>query len=186
MNKYLLLLVVMLGVSLFFTGKYAINKKADYVRVNNNYQESVEKNKQIVATYEELNKVQKKKISDLADSLKVKPKFIKEVILVNVGDTIRDTIPVEVVKVKPFVYTFSKDTACFSIDGIINNEDKAPKLSFTKLQYNNEISGVLYIQRKQWKMWFIKSRFLGQKEAKLETFSECGTSTIEDIKIIKK
>ena len=186
MNKYLLAAALVLGIVVFFLVKSNLSLRNTSQRLTTNLQEVVEENKQFILKYDELNKVQKARIDELADSLKIKPKFVQEYINVVIHDTIRDTIQVTLVQTEPFTYKFTEDTACFHIEGLINNKDQKPKLSFTNLEYDNTIEGVLYLQRKQWKIWFIKSRFLGHKEAKLETFSKCGKSTIDDIKIIKK
>ena len=151
-----------------------------------NYKEAINDNNELNLKYTELNQIQKKRIDRLTDSLKIKPQKVKEYVYVNIYDTIHDTIRVELKLIEPFTYKFSKDTACFSIEGLINNKNDIPEMQFTQLYYSNNVEYLIYWERKKWEFMFIKSRLFGKKENQLEVISKCGYSTVQKINIIKK
>lgn len=185
-TKILIIAVVLLSIALgLFYHQWQNNKdRAD--RMSINYNDVVKENFDLNLKYSELNEFQKKRIDRLTDSLKIKTKKVKEYVYVNITDTIHDTIRIELTLIEPFTYKFSKDTACFSIEGLINNKNDIPELQFTQLEYSNNVEYLIYCQRKKWEFWFIKSRLFGKKENQLEVISKCGTSTVQKINLIKK
>lgn len=185
------IIVILFILSLMFFSGFLMNKvieyRDNYKRMESMYKETENANKLLSLKHDELLISTQNRIKELSDSLKIKPKKIKEYVTVVVKDsTLKDTFEVETFIKDTNIYQFNKDTACFSINGFIDNTDSIPSLYFTGLYYDNKIEYIIYEQRKEWNFLFIRSRFLGKKETQLHTFSKCGESTVEDIKIIKK
>lgn len=186
LTKISIALIILLSIAttIFFVQWQKNKDRAD--RMSLNYKEVVNENNELNLAYEELNVIQKERIDNVIDSLKVKVKRVKEYVYIHTTDTIHDTIQVQLTIIEPFTYEFTKDTACFHVQGLVNNKNEVPILQFTKLDYNNTVEYLIYQQRRKWKFLFIKSRFLGKKENKLETISKCGESTVQKINLIKK
>lgn len=186
MTKYLLLIILALGISLGLFVNKSINESNRADRMTENYQKSEDSNKIIVASLNELTKNQSNRIDELADSLNIKQKSITKYVKIKVKDSIPYPVETIITKVDSGVYEFSRDTACFSIVGNVSLLESEPIVSITKLTYDNIIEYLVYIERKQWQFLFIKSRLFGHKEVKLETISKCGISTTTNIELIKK
>jgi hypothetical protein len=166
--------------------KYADNQKDRADRMTENYSKLEDNNKQLELTYKELNDRQLETITRLSDSLDIKPKTIEKIVTVTVIDSIPYPVETFVEKIDSNTYKFKRDTGCFKIRGRVFILDSIPNVIIDKLEYNNVIDYVVYLQRKQWELWFIKSRLFGRKEAELEIITKCGESTVEEVKLIKK
>lgn len=186
LSTILIIIIVFLSTGLLVSYTQWQKNKDRADRMETNYKDIVKDNNEQNLTYKELNKQQKQRIDRLVDSVKIKPKKALEYVYITIKDTIHDTIEVRLTLTEPFTYEFTKDTACFHIEGLVNNKNKIPKLQFTELDYNNTVEYLVYQQRKKWKFLFIQSRFLGKKQNELQTFSKCGESTTQKINIIKK
>lgn len=166
-------------------GNNADNKET-ISRMERNYRELERERKALVLTYDELNDRQAAKIKQLSDSLEIKPKHLIRYVGIQTVDSIRDTIPVEIIKIDTNVYSFKKDTACFQVAGLISTKTSPPSIELTNLTYRNEIDYIVYKQRRKWDFWFIHTRWFGKMETKIDIQSNCGESRVEDIEIIKK
>ena len=183
---------ILIGLVIFFAIGFGYsynqwqNNKDRADRMTTNYQDVINQNSELNLTLKELNSEQKKRIEVLTDSLKIKPKKVIQYINTAINDTIHDTISVPLIIVKPFTYEFTKDTGCFHLAGLVNNKNEVPILQFTELGYDNTIEALIYEERHQWQFLFIKSKIWGKKYHELATFSKCGTSTVQQINIIKR
>lgn len=187
MNKYLLIVTAILAVLLFFAGKKIINDSKTIDRIEQAYKVAEDDNKALVLKYNELNKRQKDRINKLSDSLKIKPKFITEYVYIKIRDaiTITDTVFIPTTKIVDDFFTFKEDTACFSIEGVINIEDSIPSIAITKYKYDNNSEYLVYLERRKMEWWIFKYKSLRKKDVTLEVISECGTVNVENVKLIK-
>jgi hypothetical protein len=186
-NKILgvLAIIGLLGSGIFFRMYTNSEEKAE--RTESAWKDAEKANKSLTLEYNELNKRQKKRIGEISDSLDIKPKFITRYVKIPIRDTVRitDTIYVGTVKIDSNTYAFNKDTACFSIEGLVKLTSKEPQVAITKLEYDNDIEYLVYLERRQMQWWIIKYKSLTKKDAKLEVVSECGVVVVEDVKIVK-
>lgn len=185
-TKILIAFVVFLAIGFGYSYNQWQKDKDRADRMTVNYADAIKKDYELNLTLKELNSEQNKRIEVLTDSLKIKPKKVIQYINTAIHDTIYDTIMINLTLVEPFTYEFTKDTGCFTLSGLVNNKNEVPILQFTKLGYDNTVEALIYEQRKEWRFLFIHSRFLGKKYHELSTFSKCGTSTVQQINIIKR
>jgi len=186
MNKYLIGIVIALGISLGAVINSSIKQKHRANRMTEQYQKSLNDNKSLELTYKELNSDQRDRIKELSDSLDIKPKKIKEYVNIYITDTIIDTVFAEVTRVDSNTYAFAKDTACFMVKGLVHITPIAPIIQITELQYSNTIEYIVYLNRREWKFLFVRSKFLGKKYVDIDVIQECGTAKVEDVKLIKR
>jgi len=186
LTKILIALVVFFAIGFGYSYNQWQKDKDRANRMTVNYKDAIKQNNELNLTLKELNSEQEKRVKVLTDSLKIKPKKVKEYINTVIHDTIRDTIMIKLTLVEPFTYKFTQDTGCFHLAGLVNNKNEIPVLQFTELDYDNTIEALIYQDRQQWQFLFIKSKFLGKKYNELATFSKCGVSTVQKINIIKK
>lgn len=85
---------------------------------------------------------------------------------------------------REFTVPFSDTTKCMDIKGNVTFKNDILKVNITGREFKNKTDNVIYWQRRQWKLFGIKTRFLGKKEFTSATFDQCGKSTI--MKIEKK
>jgi hypothetical protein len=79
---------------------------------------------------------------------------------------------------------FSDTTKCMTIKGNVTFKNDSLKVNITEREFKNKNDNVVYWQRREWKLLFFKTRFLGKKEFTGKTFDQCGQS--QTIKIEKK
>lgn len=187
-KKIFIAVFILLIISTFGLGKLYWDSKQKAERIEASYKSLEDDNKTLTLRYSELNIRQKNQIDSLSDSLKVKPKFITRYVRIVTNDTIyiTDTVYIHGEYVAEGIYSFSKDTSCFSMDWVVDINNIIPKSAITQLSYNNEIEYLLYLERRQRQWWFIKYRSWFKKDAKLKSVSKCGKSKVEDIEIIKR
>ncbi len=80
--------------------------------------------------------------------------------------------------------SFADTTKCQTIKGKIKYSGKDLKVEIDYREFKNKTDAVVYQERRQWKFFGIKTRFLGKKQFTSKVFDECGESKI--IKIEKK
>jgi len=184
MTKYLLLIIVALGLSLGLFVNKAIKEADRADRMQVNYTEMNEKNKMLDLKYSELDDTRKAEVDSLSLLLDIKPKEVLKVVEIEVHDTIVDTVFVDLYRVNDTTFRFMEKINCFNIGGTLSIKDSIPTLILGNVNYNNNIKYVVYLDRKEWQIWFIKSKLFGRKEAELEVFPECGKATVEEVELI--
>ncbi len=192
LNKYLIVAIIGLAATMGLLTNKLKGVTADAVRWEQNYKESHLTNQDLnfkVSEFEDYLKTKDTQISDLLDSLKIKPKTVERIVKIKVTEI--DSIPYEV-PTKPVivnqdtVFQFLHAQKCYEVGGFVKVKDDNCSLVFTKFQYNNELSEVYYQERKEWKLLFFKTRFLGKRELSVERVSKCGDTEYKTINIIKK
>lgn len=84
----------------------------------------------------------------------------------------------------PKSQSWTDSTKCLTTKGTVSFDGQKLKVIVSEREFKNKSDGVAYWQRKEWKIFGIKTRFLGKKEFTAKQFDECGESKI--IKIEKK
>ena len=72
------------------------------------------------------------------------------------------------------VIPFVDSTKCLVVRGNLKYKNDSLTLNVTSRDFKNKTDVVAYWQRREWKLLFWKTRFLGKKEFTAKTFSECG------------
>lgn len=186
MYKYLFGIIIVLGVSvvLLFNKVNKESNRAD--RMTTNYVEMNNANKMLNLKYNELDDRHKRETDSLANLLDVKPKEILKYVNIYVRDTIRDTVYVGLTEVNDTTFMFNEKMGCIEVGGRLVIDNNKPELTFDNVSYNNDIKYVVYLDRKEWQVWFIKSKLFGKKEAELKVFPKCGDVTVEEVELIKR
>lgn len=76
---------------------------------------------------------------------------------------------------------FKDTTKCMTIGGNIIFKNDSLKVTITQREFKNKTDNVVYWERRQWKIFGIKTRFLGKKQFTAKTFDQCGESQITKI-----
>ena len=71
-----------------------------------------------------------------------------------------------------------------TIEGDVKYNDNQLTVHVTNRDFKNKSDGVVYWQRRQWKLFWFNTRILGKKEFTSKQFDQCGKTQI--IKIEKK
>lgn len=78
-----------------------------------------------------------------------------------------------------------KDTTnCMTVEGNVEYKNNKLSVNVTNREFKNKSDGIVYWQRRQWKLLFFKTRFLGKKEFTSKQYDQCGESKV--MKIEKK
>lgn len=77
-------------------------------------------------------------------------------------------------------------SSCLTVKGKVVFDGKKLSLNITDRQFNNDMNGVVYWQRKQWNFLGIKTRFLGKKEFTAKVYDKCGETNLTNIQVEKK
>lgn len=78
-----------------------------------------------------------------------------------------------------------KDTTnCMTVEGNIEYKNNKLSVNVTNREFKNKSDGIVYWQRREWKLLFFKTRFLGKKEFTSKQYDQCGESKV--MKIEKK
>jgi hypothetical protein len=85
---------------------------------------------------------------------------------------------------KEFTVPFQDTTKCMTIGGNVTFKNDSLKVNITNREFKNKTDNVVYWERRQYKIFGIKTRFLGKKQFTAKTFDQCGESQI--MKIEKK
>lgn len=129
-----------------------------------------------------LNKLKADKIklnrieSIVSQTLKYRDTTKKELDVSKIVDAIKSNIPATT----PFV----DSTKCQTNKGYVEFKNDSLKIVFTEKTFNNKTDAVAYWQRREWKLFGIKTRFLGKKEFTAVNYSNCGE--VQTMKIEKK
>ncbi len=71
---------------------------------------------------------------------------------------------------------FADISHCMIIRGFVEYDGKKMNITISDREFKSINQAVSYWERKQWKLWFIKSRWFGKKEIKVTVFNSCGES----------
>ena len=110
------------------------------------------------------------KVSQLADSLKIKPKYIQDVVEVEIShvDTVRDTVFIRTPPPEFAWEQFTLDDGCMTVSGISPCD-----LIITEKSYNDSLFLFKYDQRSHLFGWKFLPKW-GRKETEIKTHSVCG------------
>lgn len=75
---------------------------------------------------------------------------------------------------------------CLTVKGKVIFDGKKLSLQITDREFKNNMDAVAYWERKEWKFFGIKTRFLGKKQFTAKTYNDCGESGTVNIKVQKK
>ena len=185
MNKYLILGICILGGLLYWSNNSRINEKCRADRMTINFQEEENDNKSLQLSINELQESTSDRIKQLSDSLNIKSKNIKEYVYIELRDTVIDTVYIDLIKANDTTFTFTKEIECHNISGELTIKDSVPELKFNEISYSNNLEYVAYLDKKEFKLWFIKFKYGHKDNIDLAIFPECGDVTIERVQIIK-
>lgn len=85
---------------------------------------------------------------------------------------------------RPITVPFSDSDKCLTIKGTVSFKNDSLKVNITERDFKNTTDNIVYWERRQWKIFGIKTRFLGKKQFTAKNFDQCGESNI--IRIEKK
>jgi len=78
-----------------------------------------------------------------------------------------------------------KDTTkCMTVEGNVEFKDNKLTVNVTNREFHNKSDGIVYWQRREWKLLWFKTRLFGRKEFTAKQYDECGQSEV--MKIEKK
>lgn len=84
-------------------------------------------------------------------------------------------------KKEPLTVEWKDTVKCLSVSGNANFDGQRLIVNVTDREYKNKTDAVWYADRKEWRFWFIKSKFLGKRIVSGKIFDECGESKIIEI-----
>ena len=76
-------------------------------------------------------------------------------------------------------------TKCLVVAGRVVIKNDSLKVEINKREFKNNSTAVAYIERKQWKWWFIKSSFLGKWQAAGKITDSCGETKMMHVEVVK-
>lgn len=172
LNTFLISTIVIMMVTIFFLFKLYRSEREDRIRYNNNMISLIEsKNRQQILTVNELKRLYPK-YDSLAKELKIKTKFITNVIETryNFRDTLVTStlIKRDSLSEKSF---FNLKEKCYNLSGYI----KSDSISFTKKEFNDNITTFLY---KDWEKKYLWGLLKFRPYYNIKVWSECMNDTI--------
>lgn len=202
MKKYLILAAILLGA--YFINDYFSTKKEEKREQANreNLQRELQNFKNDMIQYQADGKNELKEymentsgqLEGLQQDLKdnnIKLKQVRRIVssTINYRDTtstkivldsisniirmlsINDTVP------KIIKYAFEENNPCFWFKANLVIDDQELRVEINDRGYNDTITHVGYMERRQWKLFgLIKTRMFGKKSAKVTLFNNCGES----------
>lgn len=85
---------------------------------------------------------------------------------------------------KPTKVPFTDSAKCLTIKGFVRYENDSLKVDIVSRDFQNKNDGVVYWERREWKLLGIKTRLFGKKQFTAKQFDQCGETTT--LKIEKK
>ena len=187
MNKLItkIVFIIALLIALTFSVKTCSIKTKENKRLNENF-EQLQKNNHVLnlnlSEFKALSGKDKEKIESLLSELKLKPKQVKEVTVVNT--VYRDTgstkiIYKEVVKQLDGSYKIpvNYDSLCWGFKGEIQSKDSLSKFYVLEKSANNSIQ-LIVTKPKKFLFWTVKKE-------QFKAFSKCGEINFTNIKFVK-
>ena len=114
--------------------------------------------------------------SIVSNLYKYKDTTKKETDVTGLVEAIKNSIPKS--------QSWTDSTKCLTTKGTVSFDGQKLKVIVNEREFQNKSDAVAYWQRKEWKLFGIKTRFLGKKEFTAKQFDECGES--KTMKIEKK
>ena len=172
LNTFLIGTILVMSVVILFLFKLYKSEKEDRVRYNNNMISLIEgKNRQQILTVNELKRLYPK-YDSLAKELKIKTKFITNVIETRYKfkDTLVTTTVINKDSLSEKSY-FNLNEKCYNLSGYI----KSDSISFTKKEFNDKITTFLY---KDWEKKYLWGLIKLRPYYNIKVWSECMKDTI--------
>ena len=114
--------------------------------------------------------------SIVSNLYKYKDTTKKETDVTGLVEAIKNSIPKS--------QSWTDSTKCLTTKGTVSFDGQKLKVIVNDREFQNKSDAVAYWQRKEWKLFGLKTRFLGKKEFTAKQFDECGES--KTMKIEKK
>ena len=168
----LLAIIAVLSLSTYLMFKLYQNEKEDRIRYNNNMISLIEsKNRQQILTINELKRLYPK-YDSLAKELKIKTKFITNVIETRhkFKDTLVTTTVINKDSLSEKSY-FNLNEKCYNLSGYI----KSDSISFTKKEFNDKLTTFLY---KDWEKKYLWGLIKLRPFYNIKVWSDCMKDTI--------
>ena len=186
----LIALVVLLSLSTTIGFRMASDNKKNAIRWEDNYNESQESVSRVQMTLTEFKKHSTEREDSLLKELSIKPKQVEKVIYIHTEELNNDTVQVDLTPVDTIQdvieYNFIEPIGCSMVSGVVSTTDPNTELEITSLFTSYDYYYVAYWQREKRSILGIKTRLFGRKKAELEVHNSCGTTSVQEIEIIKK
>ena len=173
LNTFFIGTILVMSIMIFFLFKLYKSEREDRIRYNNNMISLIEdKSRQQVLTVNELKRLYPK-YDSLAKELKIKTKFITNVIETryNFKDTLLTTTIISKDSLSEKSY-FNLKEKCYNLSGYI----KSDSISFTKKEFNDKLTTFLY---KDWEKKYLWGLIKLRPFYNVKVWSECMKDTIE-------
>jgi hypothetical protein len=171
-NTILISTILVMIVIISFLFKLYKNEKEDRIRYNNNMISLIEnRDRQQILTVDELKRLYPK-YDSLAKELKIKTKFITNVIETRYKfkDTLVTTTIIKKDNLSEKSY-FNLNEKCYSLSGYL----KSDSISFTKKEFNDKFTTFLY---KDWEKKYLWGLIKIRPYYNIKVWSECVNDTI--------
>jgi hypothetical protein len=187
MNKYLIIAVVILTLSLIGTGKYCLEVIADRNRIEGNFEQIGKQNSVLNLKVGELGKLNTEashKLDSVMKANKIKPKQLVSATITKIQ--YKDTGSVKIVYKTPVMaldstYTIgvSYSDSCWSMKGSLLSKD--PKTTFVLVERTASNNVQLLVTQKR----FLGFLWVQPKKQKHRIFSDCGEVEFTQINMVK-
>lgn len=172
LNTFLIGTILVMSLIIFFLFKLYKTEREDRVRYNNNMISLIEsKNRQQILTVNELKRLYPK-YDSIAKELKIKTKFITNVIETRYD--FKDTLITSTIIKKDSLSEksyFNLKEKCYNLSGYI----KSDSISFTKKEFNDKLTTFLY---KDWEKKYLWGLIKLRPYYNIKVWSECMRDTI--------
>jgi len=172
LNTFLIATILVMFATIFLLFKLYRNERADRIRYNNNIIALMEsKNRQQILMVNELKRLYPK-YDSLAKELKIKTKFITNIIETryNFKDTLISKTIVKRDSLSEKSY-FNLNEKCYKLSGYL----KTDSIYFTKKELNDKITSFLY---KDWEKKYLWGLIKLRPFYNIKVWSECVGDTI--------
>jgi regulator of replication initiation timing len=148
---------------------------------SDNYSLTMERD-QFKEWLETQNTAQKQAMDSVLKAHDIKVKDLKKIIDTKTTITIHDTVYMEPVVVESpvdnyYKLHFQRYNECAAVNVSVWTKDATTTLSIDKLETTNQTYSVVYKEPKKWWQIFKKRKY------RMETYSNCGETTIQEIEI---
>jgi hypothetical protein len=167
-----------------------LKERAEKERLERNQEQLLNENaeyRKVTLTDDEFKKAITRKVDSLLKEMKLKPKFVTNVIENHYyhGDTSSHTLPTTPQTYDGYkVYTFNDTASCFKIGGFVRTFLTGdPLVTINQRKFNNESTQIDYIRRSHKFLGIIP---YGPWKGEAQIFNTCGTTETREIIVLKK
>lgn len=172
LNTFLISSILVMFVIILFLFKLYKNEKEDRIRYNNNMISLIEsRSRQQILTVGELKRLYPK-YDSLAKELKIKTKFITNVI--ETKYKFKDTLVTKTIIRRDSLSDksyFNLKEKCYTLSGYLKDDS----ISFTKKEFNDKLTTFLY---KDWEKKYLWGLIKIRPYYNIKVWSECKNDTI--------